>query len=397
MLKQLYSFFIGFIFLLLTSTNYAQKVRAYGDSFTHSAGATSVSNYWTSVLSRLWNVQVEELGIGAQTATTIINRLIADSARKSYPTIIWAGNVGILDTATIIRELGRGVKSLGHDKFLIVGVINSSYQAKPTSAYNTIAALNKRLSEIYTYHYVPVRETVVAAYNPKLYYDSVCHAKDFAPLSLRYDSVHYNDSGYALAARKIAEYHAVFGITLPLYPTSLTANLLANNHVEVAWTMGNEDSVSKYEVEKSVDSVHFNFLKTVTPTDDADKKYSVFDNLPYFQGNNYYRIKSTSKSGKINYSKTVKVYVKETKSKIEIYPNPVQGGSFNLQLTNKPKGIYSITIINSFGQTTFKTMINHSGENLIYPIRWKSNIGPGIYQIIIEDSSQRDMVKLLIE
>lgn len=52
--------------------------------------------------------------------------------------------------------------------------------------------------------------------------------------------------------------------------------------------------------------------------------------------------------------------VSAIKPVVTIYPNPVENGIINLQMNNMPKGIYSIRLINSAGQTILNRQINHA-------------------------------------
>jgi len=78
-------------------------------------------------------------------------------------------------------------------------------EMKGGAGYNTIIALNKALERAYGSHYVDVRKTLVEAYNPAIPYDVYCYNQDIPPLSLRGDSLHLNDAGYLVVAKKVFE------------------------------------------------------------------------------------------------------------------------------------------------------------------------------------------------
>ena len=109
---------------------------------------------------------------------------------------------------------------------------------------------------------------------------------------------------------------------MPLSWLSVTGTPQANNQVLLNWKIANENNVSSYQVESSIDGTHFAPLTTVAATAfvASSKSYQAVDEFPV-AGNNYYRIKEVDKNGNFTYSKTVLVVMSKG-NLISISPNP---------------------------------------------------------------------------
>src|SRR5207253_8320706 len=96
---------------------------------------------------------------------------------------------------------------------------------------------------------------------------------------------------------------------LPLKLLDYWVTLSSNNIVTNYWKIIDDREVHHYEVERSIDGSHFNFLASVqsirTPN---TTDYNVIDNHP-FMGWNYYRLKIVADGNRIKYSETRKVYI----------------------------------------------------------------------------------------
>jgi hypothetical protein len=121
---------------------------------------------------------------------------------------------------------------------------------------------------------------------------------------------------FSLATRSINN-------ALPLKLLDYWVTLSSNNIVTNYWKIIDDREVHHYEVERSIDGSHFNFLASVqsirTPN---TTDYNVVDNHP-FTGWNYYRLKIVADGNRIKYSETRKVYIGD-KGIFTIYPNPAQ-------------------------------------------------------------------------
>ncbi|HEU4607192.1 MAG TPA: hypothetical protein VFS31_03720, partial [Chitinophagaceae bacterium] len=132
--------------------------------------------------------------------------------------------------------------------------------------------------------------------------------------------------------------------------------------IAVEWQVENEKDIQQYEVEKSTDGVRFSKSATLDAMNHGAQTYQWIDQQAT-AGNNYYRIKSVTRDGKVAYSTIVKVTVALAKPSIGIYPNPITDGIIHLQLINQPEGMYGIRLLNSLSQVIVSKQVGHAGGN----------------------------------
>ena len=179
----------------------------------------------------------------------------------------------------------------------------------------------------------------------------------------------------------------VFGPSgpLPITFSKLMAyqkNLPNGTGIQVEWTMGSETDMDKYEVERSADGRNFSRLATVTAMGNSSRpvSYGWFDANP-LNSNNFYRIRSVNKAGIIKYSSIVKVAISSGKEEVKVYPNPMKGNIFSLQLNNIVKGTYTITVTNKLGQKIYTEPYEHNGGSAATNIELKFDLPIGIYDL----------------
>jgi len=80
----------------------------------------------------------------------------------------------------------------------------------------------------------------------------------------------------------------------------------------------------------------------------------------------------------------VKVILGKSASSIALYPNPVRGSGFNLQLNNLDQGNYTLSLTNKLGQLIYTKTISHAGGSAAQFVEI-GNIPKGDYQLKIGD------------
>lgn len=179
---------------------------AWGDSLTVGTGGTP----YTTTLATLRNAFVYNGGVGGDTSTQIKTRMLADTAKYSYYTIIWAGRNNFTSPATVKADIAAMVAALTTTKYVVLSVLNQDAAAEWSGGadYTTITTLNSDLATTYSGHYVDVRADLVAGYNVALPQDVIDHGHDVPPTSLRSDAIHLNTAGYTLVANSVNTYIA---------------------------------------------------------------------------------------------------------------------------------------------------------------------------------------------
>jgi hypothetical protein len=152
------------------------------------------------------------------------------------------------------------------------------------------------------------------------------------------------------------------------------------NEAEVEWSC-NETDAAYYEVEHSTNSNSFNKLGTVAAKNSSSNAYT-WHHSKTPAGTNFYRIKSVDKTGNTKYSSMVSVSIDKGTS-IGVYPNPVRGTSFTVQLQ---EGLYkqncTIELFNNNGQKIFSTFIASSSSPQ-HVINLNNKPSAGTYQLSI--------------
>ena len=93
---------------------------------------------------------------------------------------------------------------------------------------------------------------------------------------------------------------------------------------ELTWETASEENLAYFQLERSIDGVNFELLKTVEGTGSRihAANYQEMDLAPFI-GNNYYRLKSVDNDGSFSYSNIRVLYFEKSEEGIVIMPNPV--------------------------------------------------------------------------
>jgi hypothetical protein len=138
--------------------------------------------------------------------------------------------------------------------------------------------------------------------------------------------------------------------------------------------------IREYTLQKSTDGINYTTIaRTVSST------YQHFDQDP-FAGNNYYRLKLTTKNGQVKYSNVV--LLKQSKFNISVYPNPVANVLYVAVKSNTAKS-YSFEISNMMGQKIFsKCYTSMYNQVLEYPRTLA--MGKAVYVLMITDLQTKE-------
>jgi|GEM_PF-4653124 len=120
------------------------------------------------------------------------------------------------------------------------------------------------------------------------------------------------------------------------------------------------------------------------------------DNIPYVTGTN-----GSSQNEKIFafYYDSVLTDVKVLKSELslDIYPNPTHNNTaVFIKATSLPKGEYTATLYNSYGQIVYETTYVHSGGNFSQALKIENNIPSGIYYLSLSNKRFYGKATLII-
>ncbi|MDB5191684.1 MAG: type sorting protein [Segetibacter sp.] len=168
------------------------------------------------------------------------------------------------------------------------------------------------------------------------------------------------------------------------------------NTVEVTWTALSETNMVRHEVERSANGSSFTVIGALPAQNiTTSYKYSYLDATPV-EGNNYYRLRSTSRSGSVVLSDVVRMNMGRGRSNMTVLPNPVVNGTVNLQLTNIDKGKYLVQLVSSGGLRVFNRSFDHPGGSSTEIIDLPATINKGIYFLHITNGDTRFNKQILI-
>jgi hypothetical protein len=167
------------------------------------------------------------------------------------------------------------------------------------------------------------------------------------------------------------------------------------NYIQVDWSAKTEKDMDHYELERSFDGVSFTKINTTVAIGNSNSpvNYNWNDVNPQ-PGNNFYRIKAIDKSGLIKYTSIEKVNFGKVVPVVGVYPNPVRGNSFSLQLTDVEKGSYGLAIINNLGQTVYRIQLQHAGGSAVIPVL-AGKLAKGLYEIVLSNENERITGRLI--
>ncbi len=202
-----------------------------------------------------------------------------------------------------------------------------------------------------------------------------------------------NTISFTADAKVAATYQNRFSIVFK--PTTLAVNsFVASAKVNgtiatINWNTVGENGVTSYEVEKSNDGTLFTAIAQQVAKNTATASYTATDDKVTVT--TYYRIKAISTDGTITYSNIAKLSTNNSPL-TTIYPNPLTGNTFNVQLGNVVAGKYVVSITNALGQKVAESTIAHAGGNGTHSVNIESSIAKGVYNVLITSVDSKQLI-----
>ncbi len=185
---------------------------------------------------------------------------------------------------------------------------------------------------------------------------------------------------------------SVLNVTAPATPSSyLIANTVpvklisftvvkSGKDASISWRVGEEDNVSHYEVQRSIDGVNWEIAGKVAAV--KQPAYSYTDkNLS--ANLYYYRLRTVDIDEKFTYSPVRQLRFDQGNS-ILIYPNPVTGGQFTIKLEKEA----AVSLYNINGSLIWTKKLS-AGQHKVQ----LNQATPGTYQLVCDKVSYAVVVK----
>ncbi|MGF6773289.1 lysophospholipase L1-like esterase [Paraburkholderia sp. GAS199] len=129
---------------------------------------------------------------------------LVDDYRRDI-NVIWAGrnDVNTNRTGMTLGNIERMTVHVGHDRFIVLAILNGAGEGRGTAKYDTVVALNRQLAARFPHNFVDVRTALVTHANASPT-DQADRAADVVPGSLRVDNQHLSAGGYKIVAQEVA-------------------------------------------------------------------------------------------------------------------------------------------------------------------------------------------------
>ena len=189
------------------------------------------------------------------------------------------------------------------------------------------------------------------------------------------------------------QYRVFLNQFIPIPVTLISFNGKNSGNInQLSWTVNNEQDLSRYELERSTDGLHFNTVGNITAT--GNNQYSYNDNINGISASvYYYRLKSIDKDGNFKYSAIVRIRTL-TKGWIVEATNPfTEKIQVNIESPVKDEGMLILTDLS--GKQLVKQHITLSPGNNAFEITEAGRFAKGIYMLSVMSSQQKQTIKIV--
>ena len=303
----------------------------------------------------------------------ILNMKDSLDANFSTANIIILGDYNDRLSGTIAHTTGADTVS-SYKTFVVDSTDNNSYKSLTLPFVNvgTTAAGNSAI------------DNVIVSNELAPYYlaNSLQIRKDVASLVSSYAST--TTDHYPIFSR----FYFNQVIVLPVTILNFTGTKNGETSL-LQWQVAKEVNLEKYIIQASADGRSFTAIGTVMAT--GKTTYQFNDNKP-FAGNNFYRLQSVDKDGKVAYSAIVKLYFGKA-WQVMLSPNPVKE---TLYVQSTQGGKLTISLYDATGRKVkqFTTIEVSAGETKPLSI---NHLPSGVYSVQIISGTERTTSKIMVE
>lgn len=325
------------------------------------------------------------------------------------------------------RHVNGWVKKIGSTDF-IFPVGTSAYQ-------RTISLINlTSTGEFNVRHNPAVTPNRLSLYNPLVYVDTAEYwtinkiSGGSAQIAMNWDNSKIRFPNLMISDIKVANYDGTFwrsiggtatgsalttgnitsssvsafnrnftfgslAYTLPAKIISFTAGRMSD-YTKLNWTIGNELTVDRYELQRSDDGINFYTIVTQVPFNRNGTELYSYDDRKILNGTAFYRLKITELSTQVSYSHIVTVSLNGNDKLLYVITNPVDA-SIDLYASTGVKGLYNYSITNMAGQLVQAGTLDIRNAGT-YSIYLKPSIISGTYVLLVQNEANR-LQKMIIK
>ncbi len=162
------------------------------------------------------------------------------------------------------------------------------------------------------------------------------------------------DQGFFIDEVKVIKSTSAL-LILPVEFVNFYGKLLPDGSAELEWEAVTDNDHDYFELQKSTDRQSFT---TIARVNGLPPYKSIDKNLSF--GNNYYRVRSVSKSGKETFSKVINIVYDPAVINLVLYPNPVQD-KLKLRIQARRSERLNIEVADIQGKTMYRDNVNVTG------------------------------------
>ena len=188
-------------------------------------------------------------------------------------------------------------------------------------------------------------------------------------------------------------------VSLPVRFDNVRADIIGTENVKISWSNLTESDIDYYMIERSEGGNSFQTIGIIFPqfNDGRRADYEFFDNTANTGKTFLYRVKALENAGSYLYSNVLRVNISnEHNITLSVYPNPVVNNQLTFQVTDLPKGQYTISLVNAMGQQMLVKEIVHNGNSITQSVKLV-NMPGGIYSFILRSTDTLLSKKIIIK
>ena len=182
--------------------------------------------------------------------------------------------------------------------------------------------------------------------------------------------------------------------TVPVKLTNFTA-VITNCQPMLSWITENEINSDRFEIERlpenSTDWHSIGFVEA-KGNNITKATYTFIDQTAGNPSRKImYRLKMIDKNGQYTYSRTLSVVINCNKSRVTVYPNPVQDGRLQISLSGNISAAYAV-LLSSSGQAVLETKLKTGTTFVDVP-----HMANGLYILhVFDKEGYAEKIKVLI-
>jgi len=187
---------------------------------------------------------------------------------------------------------------------------------------------------------------------------------------------------------------AAYACPLPMDLVSF-AGRMNNGRPHLEWIIGQNETGSEFEVEKSFDGAHFSVISRIPVTSKEGMETYSYNDATSINGRVYYRIKLINLTGKTSYSKIIALGDKEaTPGNLTILENPV-GETLGFNYTAGKTDEFALNIYNMNGAKVYSSKVKLTKGANILSHDLGVKIASGVYVLEISSNQERASARLI--